>query len=414
MTPSMQRDLVNSEFSEKINAALLANRMGSVRLIDYDKYPQSQLDGIDMITPQGSIDDKMIAGQLPTFAFEVGAFNYSDKYKGWFSPDRNLKTKYINLSYYTVSKEAGGTGNYKDDKNTLVPFEVVDGKKVYDTNDISHIDNLEVILLNKNKLMEAVKDYFKENGLDFQKQIEDMKETYAENKGWYPTVCNIQGKVSNNTKNDKMRFVITNNIPERPINLVITKEFMEESGAIEYREVYSKDAIKACLEASKELNKNSDIVIRDNIKETEQAGLCTLRLNEYMMAKCVEVDKQEAEFFKRQHLTKQDRKDWYDKQEIGEYDGLNNIDEYIEFYKYTIDDMDNGAIPYCDYFEKLDKAADYYIKDYNSYDDLLTDNPRFAESLKLSMEDYLENLSDLSDDIKDKYNLSSIEGLELD
>lgn len=75
--------------------------------------------------------------------------------------------------------------------------------------------------------------------------------------------------------------------------------------------------------------------------------------------------------------------------------------------------MENECIPYCDYFEKLDSAADHYVKDYNSYEEMIEDNPKFGEAIKLSMQDYLENLSDLSDEIKEKYNLSNIEGLEL-
>lgn len=415
MTPNMQRDLAISEFSEKINAALIANRMGSVRLIDYDKYSKSQLDGIDFITPEGTMDDKYIAGQLPTFSFEIGCFRYSDKYKGWFDPTKeNLKTKFINLSYYTVSKEAGGTGSYKEDKELLVPFKIENGKRVYDLNDVSHIDNLEVITLDKKKLMQAVKDYFKENGLEFEKQIQNIKDEYKDNTNWMITM-DITGKTRYDKalKEEPMRVVISNNIAERPINLVIRKEFMEKSGAIVYRNTYTRDDIKACLDMTKNFNKDSDIITRDTVLDEEQSGFCTLKLSECMQKQCTEVDKFEKEYFKRHNLHKQDLIDWYDKQEITEFDGLNNLDEYVEFYKYTVADMENECIPYCDYFEKLDSAADHYVKDYNSYEEMIEDNPKFGEAIKLSMQDYLENLSDLSDEIKEKYNLSNIEGLEL-
>lgn len=411
MYPTFQRDLALSEFSENAVASLLANEYGCSRQVEYGSNRQSQLNGIDIYTPYGACDDKMIASQLGTFSFEVGCLNYSPTYKGWFDPTKeNIKTKVLNLSYWTVSKEAGGTGKYKEDKNLLVPFHIEDNKRVYEKNNLQNVESLETITLDRNKFMDAVKQYFKDNGLDLKTQIDAMKEKYQDSKSWMD-MSSIDGK--GNGKNDKMRFVISNQIAERPVNLVITKEFMEESGAIIDRKTYTKEEIENARNNVRKLNDKSDILVRNEMSEEEMPALCDMRLWETMQNKILEVEKQEKDYFKAHKLTKSDIEAFYDRQDLHNMNNCKSPDEYLEFNELDYDNA-GGYIHPIDYLSELNDLAETFISNYVLPEDMFEDNPVFAETAKNVLNEYIEEVGEIPEAYKDYFScLENVEEMEL-
>lgn len=185
--------------------------------IDYEvKAKHLQLSGIDYVaTVNGqvqNIDAKAIASDLPTFSFEVLG-NRATNQVGWLLQENS--TTHLLLIYHKFYKLAD------------------EGYKINKTKDINDVNvkETELILIEKSKLLECIREYFDATDYDsLEEVVEDLiweTKDESENTRFIIKDKSVERLESGTHSKDTMTIVSTGVIKEKPMNIVIQKEFLK-------------------------------------------------------------------------------------------------------------------------------------------------------------------------------------------
>lgn len=171
-------------------------------LVSKSQTKQEQLAGIDFILERGNeqiiLDEKAaitrLDGGLTTFAFELWSEN-NYNHIGWFC-NRKLMTTHYGLIY---------------------PYS--------ETRDIHFLDSIEIYIVSKKQLQGYVYRELNYNGITFANLKEQMSRI--------PIASNGKHYVK---LNNTMKLVYSENIiPEKPINIVINKDFLRRISDYKYQ-----------------------------------------------------------------------------------------------------------------------------------------------------------------------------------
>lgn len=214
----------STEYLDKKTSIL--KEMG-VKEIVKDKSRQKQ--GIDLICDiprtfpksifkfkERKVDIKSIAKVIPTFSFEISG-NVSTGQLGWLiNPD--LQTDYYLIVYHEIKN---GSGSYTTDKQNMT---------------VDNIVYTKALLIKKDKLLKRIHQEFHQEFTQeyLSELIKEIRQLSSKNSDIKRYTINEEGKIkeregAKNTNNSSsMYFTISNQLKEKPINIIIKRTILEE------------------------------------------------------------------------------------------------------------------------------------------------------------------------------------------
>ena len=152
------------------------------------------------------VDVKAVSTMLPTFSFEL--LNDQSGNIGWFINDE-LKTEYYLLVYHEID----GCGcSYTRNKAAI---------------NVDNVIHTRALLIKKSKLRKYVEEQL--NGVSYEQIIEEIQEESKDKKGRQKYVLsNKHIKEKDKNGGNEIYFTVSNQLRERPINVIIRRTKLEE------------------------------------------------------------------------------------------------------------------------------------------------------------------------------------------
>lgn len=156
-----------------------------------------------------SVDIKSIAKVISTFSFEISG-NVSSGQIGWLI-NPNVQTEYYLLVYHQIKDES---------------FSYTVNKQRMTTDNILYT---KAILLKKEKLLKKI--YKELHEKEFDKIVEEIRDKTVDKKSISRFVIDSDGNIRQKErcdKENKMWLTVSNQLKERPINIIVRREVLEE------------------------------------------------------------------------------------------------------------------------------------------------------------------------------------------